>query len=232
MSNQQVEDAFNSMLRADYIPLKDVRKLNLLAEYYVDYYGFLGQILSENDQLIVGRRGTGKTTLLYRALVESMRSWDTESDAKAKPRTLAIYLDLNKCQSVGEAESVDFTDFEHVVVCELCDAIQEEIGRSWPAINAQPGFFSKLFRSAEQKGAAETKRLLKELADVLKSGLPRVVDKSGRVEIKDTVKTKRDEEVQAGMRASEPPQPQLAPGRRQNPRANRRRNRATQSRIG
>src|SRR5438045_55410 len=63
MSDQRVEDAFNSMLRADYIPLKDIGKLNLLAEYYVDYYGFLSQILSENDQLIVGRRGTGKTTL-------------------------------------------------------------------------------------------------------------------------------------------------------------------------
>jgi hypothetical protein len=73
MADQHVEDAFNSMLRADYIPLRDIAKLNLLADYYVDYYGFLSQILSENDQLIVGRRGTGKTTLLYRALVECMR---------------------------------------------------------------------------------------------------------------------------------------------------------------
>ncbi len=59
------------MLRTDYVPLRDIEKLNRLAEYYVDYYGFLNQILSENDQLIVGRRGTGKTTLLYRALVRA-----------------------------------------------------------------------------------------------------------------------------------------------------------------
>jgi len=92
-----VEDAFNSMLRTDYVPLRDLDKLNRLAEYYVDYYGFLRQILSENDQLIVGRRGTGKTTLLYRALVECMRSWDPGTKTVAKPRTLAIYVDLNKC---------------------------------------------------------------------------------------------------------------------------------------
>jgi GH24 family phage-related lysozyme (muramidase) len=69
---QTVDDAFNSMLRADYIPLKDTAKLSLLAQYYVDYYGFLNQILSESDQLIVGCRGTGKTTLLYRALVRTI----------------------------------------------------------------------------------------------------------------------------------------------------------------
>ena len=34
----QLEDAFNSMLRADYIPLRDVAKLDLLAKYYVDYF--------------------------------------------------------------------------------------------------------------------------------------------------------------------------------------------------
>jgi hypothetical protein len=31
MSNQQIDDAFNSMLRTNYIPLKDTNKLNLLA---------------------------------------------------------------------------------------------------------------------------------------------------------------------------------------------------------
>jgi hypothetical protein len=205
MSDQRVEDAFNSMLRADYIPLKDIGKLNLLAEYYVDYYGFLSQILSENDQLIVGRRGTGKTTLLYRALVECMRSWDPDAQIKAKPRTLAIYLDLNKCQSVGDAESADYEDFEHVIVSELCDAIKEEIGRSWPAINFRPSFFSKLFKSAETKSVAETNKLLAELAEVLKSGLPRVVDRSGRVDTKDTVKTKKEGEVSVAGKASKSP---------------------------
>ncbi len=203
MQNKQIEDAFNSMLRADYIPLKDTVKLGLLADYYVDYYGFLRQIINENDQLIVGRRGTGKTTLLYRALVECMRSWESGGATIAKPRTLAIYLDLNKCQTLGDTEDSNFADFEHVFASELCDAMTAEIGRSWPAILAKPNFFSRLFKSAEERSVQETRRLLSELADVLKSGLPRIVDASGRVETKDVSKTKKNSELSLSTKVSE-----------------------------
>jgi hypothetical protein len=203
MSDQRIEDALNSMLRTDYIPLKDSRKLNLLAEYYVDYYGFLNQVLSENDQLIVGRRGTGKTTLLYRALVECMRSWDVNALTAAKPRTLAIYLDLNKCQSLGEGDPEGFADFEHIFVSEVCDALMEEISRSWPEINDSPGFFARLFRSAEEKRAAETKTLLNQLATVLQSGLPRVIDQSGRVETRELSKAKAEAESSFSVRPSD-----------------------------
>jgi hypothetical protein len=202
---ENVDDAFNSMLRTDYVPLRDIDKLNRLADYYVDYYGFLNQILSENDQLIVGRRGTGKTTLLYRALVECMRSWKPNPSTIAKPRTLAIYIDLNKCQSLMDIEEGKFGEFEHVFVSELCDAINEEIGRSWPAVNAEPGFFKKLFKSAEQKQATETKKLLDHLADILKSGLPRIIDYSGRVEKRDLTKAKEEREGHASFNLSDSP---------------------------
>jgi hypothetical protein len=200
--SQSIEDAFNSMLRADYIPLKDTAKLSLLSEYYVDYYGFLRQIISENDQLIVGRRGTGKTTLLYRTLVECMRSWHSSQTSVAKPRTLAIYLDLNKCQALSDCDEGDFAAFEHVFASELCDSITEEIRRSWPAIDAEPGFFSRLFKSAEERNAQSTRNLLNQLAMVLKSGLPRVIDPSGIVEQKDAVKTKKGTEGSAATKAS------------------------------
>ena len=205
MADSKVDDAFNSMLRTDYIALRDTAKLGQLAEYYVDYYGFLRQILSESDQLIIGRRGTGKTTLLYRALVESMRSWDPEQDTAAKPRTLAIYIDLNKCQALGDAESDRFAEFEHIFVSEFCDAIAEEITRSWPAVMAQANIFTNLFRSAEQKKAKETSRLLERLAEVLRSGLPRVIDRSGKVETKETVKNKSEYEASSDIKVSENP---------------------------
>jgi hypothetical protein len=205
MNNQQIDDAFNSMLRTDYIPLKDTNKLNRLAQYYVDYYGFLSQILSENDQLIVGRRGTGKTTLLYRALVECMRSWGPAEQCAAKPRTLAIYLDLGKCQALADVTDGDFDDFEHVFASELCDAMREEIGRSWPAVNAQPGLFSRLFKSAEEKQAAETKRLLGSLAAVLKSGVPRIIDQSGAVETRDLSRAKKQSELSGSGKLSDSP---------------------------
>ena len=47
IQTEEVEDALNSMLRTDYVPLRDIEKLNRLADYYVDYYGFLNQVLSE-----------------------------------------------------------------------------------------------------------------------------------------------------------------------------------------
>jgi hypothetical protein len=200
---QTIDDAFNSMLRADYIPLRDTAKLSLLAQYYVDYYGFLSQIISENDQLIVGRRGTGKTTLLYRALVECMRSWDPTKESIAKPRTLAIYLDLNKCQALTDSSSDDFSEFEHVFVSELCDSLTEEIRRSWPAIDEQPGFFSRLFKSAETSNVQNVRTLLSHLAQVLQSGLPRVIDPSGTTEQKEISKIKKSNETSVGAKAAE-----------------------------
>ncbi len=200
---QTIDDAFNSMLRADYIPLKDTAKLSLLAQYYVDYYGFLNQILSENDQLIVGRRGTGKTTLLYRALVECMRSWDSTKASIAKPRTLAIYIDLNKCQALTDGNSDDFAEFEHIFVSELCDSLTEEIRRSWPAIDDQPGFFGRLFKSAEVRNVQDVKGLLSQLANVLQSGLPRVIDPSGTVEQREKSKNKNANETSAAVKFAE-----------------------------
>jgi hypothetical protein len=200
-----VDDAFNSMLRADYVPLKDTAKLSLLAQYYVDYYGFLNQIISENDQLIVGRRGTGKTTLLYRALVECMRSWNPTNHSIAKTRTLAIYLDLNKCQSLTDSDAEDFTEFEHIFVTELCESLTEEIRRSWPAVDAEPGLFGRLFKSAEARNAHDVRKLLDKLAQTLQSGLPRVIDPSGTIEQRELLKTKKGDETSFGAKVAEVP---------------------------
>jgi hypothetical protein len=47
VEKRNLEDALNSMLRTDYIPLSDTIKLSLLADYYIDYFGYLSQILGE-----------------------------------------------------------------------------------------------------------------------------------------------------------------------------------------
>jgi hypothetical protein len=44
-----MDDALTSMLRTDYIALKDTDKLRRLREYYVDYMGYIPQLLSETD---------------------------------------------------------------------------------------------------------------------------------------------------------------------------------------
>jgi hypothetical protein len=178
---QDLEDAFNSMLRTDYIPLSDTNKLNLLADYYVDYMDSVSQILGPTDQLIVGRRGTGKTTLLYRGLVECMRSWGAD-DSIARKRTLGVYLDLEKCQSLSSSATADYEMFEYAFVAELCDAIREELHRSWPALKQEPNLIDKVFRSAQIKKATAVNTELLRLVEVLQTGLPRFVDRSAPAE--------------------------------------------------
>ena len=195
------------MLRSRLHPAEGYREVEPAGGVLCRLLWVLSQILSENDQLIVGRRGTGKTTLLYRALVECMRSWDADAHVKAKPRTLAIYLDLNKCQSVGDSESADYEDFGHVIASELCDAIKEEIGRSWPAINARPSFFSKLFKLLLRRRASPRRTSYwQSLRRGAESGLPcELIDRSGPVDTKDTVKTKKEAEISAAGKASQSP---------------------------
>jgi hypothetical protein len=186
MSNFDLEDAFNSMLRTDYIALGDTEKLNLLADYYVDYLGYVSQIVGPTDQLIVGRRGTGKTTLLYRALVECMRSWGPRRSSSARPRTLGVYLDLEKCQSLSSTSGLDYENFEYAFVAELCDAIKEELYRSWPDLARQSTLLDRAFRAAQSRKANAVNAELAKLAEILRSGLPRFVNRSGPVQIKET----------------------------------------------
>ena len=165
------------MLRTDYIALTDVEKLQLLEFYYVDPFRHLEQILAQADQLIVGRRGTGKTTLLYRAFVECMASWAPSSPASGiGKRTLGIYIDLSKCSSLSHEDKYD--SFEHSFVTELCDAIRDQLLRFWPALTAKPKVLDRIFTSKEMQQAAETKGALTELAKLLQTGLPRVISKA------------------------------------------------------
>lgn len=174
-----IEDAFNSMLRTDYIPLRDTAKLERLSRYYVDYFGYLRQIVGESDQLIVGRRGTGKTTLLYRALIECIHSWVLDGQSRAKRRTLAIYLDLSKCQTLSDTSAGDFTEFEHVFVAELVDSIRDELVRNWPDLGSDQGLFKKIFCREESKRNAESTHALAKLSKIVSSGIPRSEEDAG-----------------------------------------------------
>ncbi|MDG4796392.1 hypothetical protein [Micromonospora sp. WMMD1082] len=184
MTSPRLDEAFNSMLRTDYIALNDTEKLNLLADYYVDYWGYINQMVAPVDQLVVGRRGTGKTTLLYRALVECMRSWGNQAGSSAQSRTLGIYLDLVKCQSLNSFSTVDYEHFEHAFISEPCDAIREELVRSWPDLARERTLIDRVFKSRESRRLAATNNELQRLAEIIKTGLPRFVDRSGSQEIR------------------------------------------------
>lgn len=202
MSSGNVRDAFDSMLRTDYIPLRDTEKLALLADYFVDYLGYLPELLGPTDQLIVGRRGTGKTTLLYRALVECMRSWDTDYEGPARPRTLGVYVDLDKCNSLATGDTIDYAKFERTFAAELCEAITEELQRSWPAIRADPGLLARIFKPRESRKAADVKRELGRLAEILTTGVPRFVDRSQPVQTTRSSRSKATSSTSAGATVS------------------------------
>jgi len=190
--NRAVDDALTSMLRSDYIPLSDTDKLNKLRAYYVDYMGSLNKVLGDYDQLIVGRRGTGKTTLLYRALVECMESW-VSNDALAKPKTLGIYIDVSKCQSLNENENEneEYATFEHNFVSELCNAIVREIKRSWPETGGSQNILAKIFKYVEEKKKkAEIDALIGELSALLLKGVPAISSKSTTIKKKKSNKAK------------------------------------------
>lgn len=177
-----IEDAFTSMLRSDYIPLKDTDKLVRLSEYYVDYLGFLRDVVGESDHLIVGRRGTGKTTLLYRGLIECINSWDGKDDI-AKPKTLGIYLDLSKCQSLEDTTAKGFSEFEHVFASELYESIKAELLRTWPGLSEKQGVFTKIFSPQRTVAKTDTNIALDELAKVLIGGVLRSENRSGAQKI-------------------------------------------------
>ncbi|MBW3571481.1 MAG: hypothetical protein KY467_10265 [Gemmatimonadetes bacterium] len=187
-ASASITEAFNSMLRTDYISLNDTEKLARLSHYYVDYFNLLPEILSDTDQLIVGRRGTGKTTLLYRALVACMDSWrpDYHEFNAPKSRTLGIYVDLSKCQSLDSSTDSDFIEFEHAFVSEVCDSITDQLTRFWPGLSSEPGWFSRLFRAAENRKAVEVKAVLDRISVLLQQGLPRVVDRASPVQSKES----------------------------------------------
>ncbi len=197
------------MLRSDYIPLKDTEKLVRLADYYVDYLGFLRDIVGEADHLVVGRRGTGKTTLLYRGLIDTINSWKAENTL-AKPKTLGIYLDLSKCQSLEDTNSKDFTEFEHVFASELLESIKAELLRTWPGLNSKPGLLPKIFTPKQVEAKSETKQAVQVLAKVLSEGVLRTEDKSGPQQSTTSSEFESSSESEIDLKTSVSPQARAA----------------------
>ncbi len=62
-----------------------------------------------------------------------------------------------------------------------------------------------MFQSAEAKRVSETRSLLAKLATILQSGLPRTIDRSGKVETKDAARSRFEIETSAGANFAEKP---------------------------
>jgi len=105
---QTIKNAFDSILRADYITLDKIDELEDLEGYFVDYFGILQSILQKQDNFISGRRGTGKTTNLLRAYYECLKTISPKLISKDslfdKEKVLPIYVDLSTCNDLFDSE--------------------------------------------------------------------------------------------------------------------------------
>ena len=134
---QTVRDTFQSILRADYISISDIKQLENLNDYYVDFFNLLPKILQNQDSFINGRRGTGKTTLLMRAYYECMKTISPiikeESYLLQNKRVLPIYIDLSQCK---EMFSQDYKNLEHSFISKNCWGNKKSIRNyfSWDKI--------------------------------------------------------------------------------------------------
>ena len=130
MTNMQnVRQAFQSILRADYISINDSEQLKMLEQYYVDIYRNLPIVLQEQDNFINGRRGSGKTSLLMRAFYECLKTVSPKikdkSDNIGAKKVLPIYIDLSQCKDIFEED--DEQTLERIFISKIISELRSQL---------------------------------------------------------------------------------------------------------
>lgn len=147
-----IMEAFSSMKTTDNIKIEDFSCLEQLKKYYVDPFGYLGSINQKEDNFIIGRRGTGKSTLLYRGFAECVDTW------KTKQRTLPIYIDLSKCESL--CSSNNNVQVEHLFAYELMRCLESSLELVWDKIVPTEGGYEESSLHIHLKDCIERVKLL------------------------------------------------------------------------
>lgn len=157
---QKVRDAFQSILRADYIAISNIEELRVLDEYYVDFLNNLPQVLQNQDSYINGRRGTGKTTLLMRAYYECLKTVsplvNKQSEILGSKKVLPIYIDLSKCKEIFD--DLDDISIERNFILKIVEDIQTQLQDIFDASKlkvlkkdySKIGCFEDIFKSLQE----------------------------------------------------------------------------------
>lgn len=130
--SDKVIDAFSSMKTTDSISLDNSDHLKKLQDYYIDPFNYIKNIMQEEDNFIVGRRGTGKSTLIYRAFVECVNSWE-KNNKIYKENILPIFIDLSKCDSLTQKIDEE-SKFEEYFTYEVLRSFRKYINLLWDKI--------------------------------------------------------------------------------------------------
>lgn len=127
INKTKLRDIFDTLLKTEYKDHNDIQELN---KFYIDKFNYLFNILSNKNNFIVGRRGTGKTTLLYRAYLECMLSFNKnyQSDFILTKNNLGIYIDLNKINTLKNDSN---ENFERDFLLDLIKEFREQVNIFW-----------------------------------------------------------------------------------------------------
>lgn len=127
---QSLRNAFDSILRADYITLDNIEELGDLEDYFIDFFGILQSLLQRQDNFISGRRGTGKTTNLLRGYYECLKSISPKLKNKNSlvegNKVLPIYIDLSTCNDLFDSEN-DLNLIEIHFIRQIIDALKKQL---------------------------------------------------------------------------------------------------------
>jgi hypothetical protein len=127
---QNLRNAFDSILRADYITLNNLNELGDLEEYFIDFFGILQNLLQKQDSFISGRRGTGKTTNLLRGYYECIKSiapkLQPQSGLITNRKVLPIYVDLSTCNDLFDSDD-DLALLEIHFIRQLIDSLKKQL---------------------------------------------------------------------------------------------------------
>lgn len=126
---QKLRNAFQSILRADYISIDDIQQLEQLDGYYIDYFNNVAKTLQDQDNFINGRRGTGKTSLLMRCYYECLKTISPKISSKSiifeDKKVLPLYIDLSQCKDIFEKD--DEENIEHNFIRYLVKELKDQL---------------------------------------------------------------------------------------------------------
>lgn len=184
INKTKLRDIFDTLLKTEYKDHNDIKELN---KFYIDKFNYLFNILSNKNNFIVGRRGTGKTTLLYRAYLECMLSFGKKykSDFISTNNNLGIYIDLNKINTLKNDSD---ENFERDFLLDLIKEFREQVNIFW-----KPNMIQELLADSKN----EVENIFKEIENLIING--QMVDIVGNMSLE---KLKKDN-LKIGVGATE-----------------------------
>lgn len=123
--SNKVKNAFDSILRADYLSLDDFDELDNLSSYYVDFFNSVSSILQKQDNYVSGRRGTGKTTVLLKGYNECLKTIKNGESEYLTNKILPIYIDLSNCGDIFDKDNFEL--FEIHFIRQIINSLKRQL---------------------------------------------------------------------------------------------------------